>query len=123
MNGASCSQAILIWCAHSQCARPHRANGYYSSFTYFSSKILFDILPLRIIPPIVFGGITYAWIGLVPEVSVFWKFLLTLVLFNLTTASVILLLSIAFESTSVASLVGTLIMLFKYVSPHVTSWL
>ena len=36
------------------------------------------------------------------------------VLFNLTTASVILLLSIAFSSTSVASLVGTLIMLFKY---------
>ncbi len=41
--------------------------------------------------------------------------MLTLVLFNLTTASVILLLSIAFSSTSVASLVGTLVMLFKYV--------
>ena len=58
----------------------HRANGYYSSFTYFASKILFDILPLRIIPPIVFGGIIYAWIGLVPEVATFWKFMLTLVL-------------------------------------------
>ena len=93
------------------------ANGYYSSFTYFASKILFDILPLRIIPPIVFGGIIYAWIGLVPEVATFWKFMLTLVLFNLTTATVILLLSIAFASTSVANLVGTLILLFKYVSP------
>jgi hypothetical protein len=31
----------------------------------------------------------------------------------LTTASVILLLSIAFASSSVASLVGTLVMLFK----------
>ena len=48
-----------------------------------------------------------------PEVAIFWKFMLTLVLFNLTTASVILLLSIAFSSTSVASLVGTLVMLFK----------
>ena len=94
----------------------HSANGYYSSFTYFSSKILFDILPLRIVPPLVFGGIVYAWIGLVPEVAIFWKFMLTLVLFNLTTASVILLLSIAFASTSVANLVGTLILLFKYVS-------
>ena len=41
--------------------------------------------------------------------------MLTLVLFNLTTASVVLWLSIAFSSISVASLVGTLVMLFKYV--------
>lgn len=63
-----------------------------------------------------YGGIVYGLIGLVPEVSTFWKFILVLVLFNLTTASVILLLSIAFASTSVASLVGTLIMLFKCVT-------
>jgi len=90
-----------------------RASGYYSSFTYFSSKILFGILPLRLVPPSVFGGIVYGLVGLVPTVAGFWKFLLTLVLFNLTTASVVLLLSIAFDSISVASLVGTLVMLFK----------
>jgi len=63
-----------------------------------------------------FGGIVYGLVGLVPTVAGFWKFMLTLVLFNLTTASVVLWLSIAFASVSVASLVGTLIMLFKYVS-------
>jgi ABC-type multidrug transport system permease subunit len=109
-----------------------RANGYYSSFTYFSSKvylhftsyffilnslqILFDILPLRFVPPLLFGGIIYGLVGLVPTVPAFWKFLLVLVLFNLTTASVVLWLSIAFANTSVASLVGTLIMLYKWVS-------
>ena len=67
-------------------------------------------------PPLVFGGILYPLVGLVPTVSGFWKFLLTLVLFNLTTASVVLLLSIAFDSIDVASLVGTLVMLFKYVT-------
>ena len=41
--------------------------------------------------------------------------MLTLVLFNLTTTSVVFWLSIAFDSVSVASLVGTLVMLFKYV--------
>lgn len=92
-----------------------RANGYYSSFTYFSSKIMFDILPLRLVPPLVFGGIVYGLVGLVPDVYTFWKFILTLVLFNLTTASVVLWLSIAFASVSVASLVGTLVMLFKCV--------
>ena len=62
-----------------------------------------------------FGGIVYGLVGLVPTVAGFWKFILTLVLFNLTTASVVLWLSIAFASVSVASLVGTLIMLFKSV--------
>lgn len=76
-------------------------------------QVLFDILPLRLVPPFVYGGIIYGLVGLVPTVPAFWKFMLTLVLFNLTTASVILLLSISFESTGVGSLVGTLIMLFK----------
>lgn len=65
----------------------------------------------------IFGAIVYRLVGLVPDVIVFWKFMLILVLFNLTTASVVLFISIAFESTGVASLVGTLVMLFKYVIP------
>ena len=80
-----------------------------------SVQVLFDILPLRLVPPLMFGGIVYGLVGLVPTVYGFWKFMLTLVLFNLTTASVVLWLSIAFSSISVASLVGTLVMLFKYV--------
>ena len=72
-------------------------------------------MPLRVVPPLVFGAIIYGLVGLVPEVATFWRFMLALVLFNLATASVVLLLSIAFASVSVASLVGTLIMLFKYV--------
>ena len=63
-----------------------------------------------------FGAIVYGLVGLVPTVPGFWKFMLTLVLFNLTTASVVLWLSIGFASVSVASLVGTLIMLFKFVA-------
>jgi len=78
-----------------------------------SVQVLFDILPLRVVPPLLFGGIVYGLVGFVPTVAAFWKFLLTLVLFNLTSASVILLISIACESSSVANLVGTLVMLFK----------
>jgi hypothetical protein len=90
-----------------------RSNGYYSTFTYFASKILFDILPLRVVPPLVYGSIVYARVGLVSDVGTFWKFMLTLVLFNLTTASVVLTISVAFASLGVATLVGTLVMLFK----------
>ncbi|KAK7682498.1 hypothetical protein QCA50_014298 [Cerrena zonata] len=111
--GFSCLSSLSLFANERILFMRERANGYYSSFTYFASKILFDILPLRVVPPFVFGGIVYGLIGLVPTVAAFWKFMLTLVLFNLTTASVILLLSIAFSSMGVASLVGTLIMLFN----------
>jgi hypothetical protein len=62
-----------------------------------------------------FGGIVYGLVGLVPTVAAFWKFILTLVLFNLTTPSVVLLFSIAFSGIGVTSLVGMLAMLFKCV--------
>ncbi|EIW84405.1 hypothetical protein CONPUDRAFT_80755 [Coniophora puteana RWD-64-598 SS2] len=111
--GFSCLSSLGLFANERILFMRERANGYYSSFTYFSSKVLFDILPLRLVPPLVFGGIVYGMVGLVPTVAAFWKFMFTLVLFNLTTASVILLLSITFSSTSVASLVGTLVMLFN----------
>jgi hypothetical protein len=111
--GFSCLSSLGLFANERILFMRERANGYYSSFTYFSSKILFDILPLRLVPPLMFGGIVYGLVGLVPTVAGFWKFLLTLVLFNLTTASVVLWLSIAFASVSVASLVGTLVMLFN----------
>ncbi|KAG6811821.1 hypothetical protein H0H92_005680 [Tricholoma furcatifolium] len=111
--GFSCLSSLGLFANERILFMRERANGYYSSFTYFSSKILFDILPLRLVPPLMFGGIVYPLVGLVPTVPGFWKFMLTLVLFNLTTASVVLLLSIAFASISVASLVGTLVMLFN----------
>ncbi|KAF8126962.1 hypothetical protein EV363DRAFT_1433839 [Boletus edulis] len=111
--GFSCLSSLGLFANERILFMRERANGYYSTFTYFSSKVLFDILPLRLVPPLLFGGIVYGLVGLVATVPAFWKFMLTLVLFNLATASVILLLSIAFESTSLASLVGTLIMLFN----------
>ncbi|KAF5374447.1 hypothetical protein D9615_009108 [Tricholomella constricta] len=111
--GFSCLSSLGLFANERILFMRERANGYYSSFTYFASKILFDILPLRLVPPLMFGGIVYGLVGLVPTVPGFWKFMLTLVLFNLTTASVVLLLSIAFASISLASLVGTLVMLFN----------
>ena len=81
-----------------------------------STQVLFDIVPLRVVPALVYGSIVYGLVGLVPTIAGFWKFLLALVLFNLTAASVILFVSIAIADTAVAGLVGTLIMLQKYVT-------
>ena len=111
--GFSCLSSLSLFANERVLFMRERANGYYAPLTYFCAKVFFDILPLRVVPPMVFGAIIYGLVGLVPTVPAFWKFMLALVLFNLTTASVILLLSITFASVSVASLIGTLIMLFK----------
>ncbi|KAI9878697.1 MAG: hypothetical protein M1830_010790 [Pleopsidium flavum] len=90
-----------------------RANGYYSPITYFAAKVVFDIVPLRLIPPIILGTIVYPMVGLVPAWPEFLKFIFILVLFNLAAAAVCLFIGIVFKDGGVANLVGSLVMLFS----------
>ena len=71
------------------------------------------MLPLRIIPPIILGVISYFMIGLRSETDILLRFLLVLVLFNLTAASCCFAISIIFKEIGVANLVATLVMLFE----------
>ena len=41
-----------------------RADGVYGVDAYFASALLFDVLPMRVLPPFFFGLTTYAMIGL-----------------------------------------------------------
>ncbi|KAI8604700.1 putative ABC transporter [Dissophora ornata] len=90
-----------------------RANGYYSPFTYFVTKVLFDIVPLRVIPPMLMGLIIYNMVGLVEGWKEFGKFFLVLVLFNFTASGICLMIGIMFEAVGVANLMSSLIMLFS----------
>ncbi|KAL8851132.1 MAG: hypothetical protein Q9221_003935 [Calogaya cf. arnoldii] len=90
-----------------------RANGYYSPVTYFAAKVVFDIVPLRLIPPIIMGAIVYPMTGLTPEWPGFFKFLLILILFNLAAAAICLFIGIVFRDGGVANLIGSLVMLFS----------
>ena len=90
-----------------------RANGYYSPITYFSAKVVFDVVPLRLIPPIILGVIVYPMTGLVPAWPEFLKFILIIILFNLAAASICLLIGILFKDGGVANLIGSLVMLFS----------
>ncbi|KAI8996798.1 hypothetical protein BDB01DRAFT_768528 [Pilobolus umbonatus] len=110
-----------------------RENGYYSPEAYFIAKILFDIIPLRVFPPLVMGSICYYMIGLNTSIIVFGKFLLVLVLFNLCAAGICLCFATGFKSLSVANLFANLTMLFSMLFggfllnkehiPPVLSWL
>ncbi|KAK3330063.1 hypothetical protein B0H66DRAFT_508897 [Apodospora peruviana] len=90
-----------------------RANGYYSPVTYFAAKVVFDIVPLRIIPPILLGAIIYPMTGLVAEPGKFFIFILVLVLFNLAAAAICLFIGIVCKDSGVANLIGSLVMLFS----------
>ncbi|KAL2129266.1 hypothetical protein VTI74DRAFT_8003 [Chaetomium olivicolor] len=90
-----------------------RANGYYSPVTYFAAKVLFDIVPLRIIPPILLGAIVYPMTGLVAQMDKFVVFMLVLVLFNLAAAAICLFIGIVCKDGGVANLIGSLVMLFS----------
>ncbi|KAF2501031.1 hypothetical protein BU16DRAFT_522087 [Lophium mytilinum] len=90
-----------------------RAKGYYSPVSYFAAKVLFDIVPLRLIPPIILGAIVYPMTGLIPAWPEFLKFILFLVLFNLAAAAIFLFIGIVFRNSGVANLIGILVMLFS----------
>lgn len=90
-----------------------RANGYYAPITYFAAKVVFDIVPLRLIPPIIMGVIVYPMVGLIPAWPEFFKFVLILVLFNLAAACICLFIGIVFRDGGVANLIGSLVMLFS----------
>lgn len=90
-----------------------RANGYYAPITYFAAKVVFDIVPLRIIPPIIMGAIIYPMTGLIADAPHFFTFMLILVLFNLAAAAICLFIGIICKDGSVANLIGSLVMLFS----------
>ena len=90
-----------------------RANGYYAPVTYFAAKVVFDIVPLRLLPPLILAVVVYPMTGLVAQWSAFCIFALILVLFNLAASAMCLLIGILFRETSVASLIGSLVMLFS----------
>ena len=90
-----------------------RANGYYAPITYYAAKVIFDIVPLRLLPPIILGVIVYPMVGLDAAAGSFFKFLLILVLFNLASAAICLFIGIVFQDPGVANLIGSLTMLFS----------
>ncbi|RKP01830.1 hypothetical protein CXG81DRAFT_11477 [Caulochytrium protostelioides] len=91
-----------------------RANGYYRPSAYFASKVLVDLLPLRVLPPFILGLIVYHMVGLRADSPVFlFKFLLVLVLFNVTAAALCLAIAIMFSDPAIASFVAILVMLFE----------
>jgi ABC-type multidrug transport system ATPase subunit len=111
--GFSTLTSITVFSSERLIFLRERSNGYYSPITYFASKVFFDIVPLRLLPPLLVIVVVYPMTGLKPAWPEFWTCALTLVLFNLAAAAICLLIGIIFRENAVANLVGSLVMLFS----------
>ena len=111
--GFSTLTSLVVFSSERLLFLRERANGYYSPLVYFMTKVLFDIVPLRLIPPIILAVVVYPMTGLVPKWPQFLIFVLVLILFNLTASAICLLIGILCREPGLANLVGSLHMLFS----------
>lgn len=90
-----------------------RANNYYHPLSYYLSKIICDIIPLRVLPPIILISILYPLVGLTMENNGFLKTILVLVLFNISIAAEVLVVGILLKEPGTSTMVGVLVLLFS----------
>ncbi|KAM9914385.1 hypothetical protein OXX69_000683 [Metschnikowia pulcherrima] len=90
-----------------------RANNYYHPAAYYLSKMICDLLPLRVLPPVILLSIMYPLIGLTMEHNGFLKALAILVLFNLAIAIEVLIVGILIKDPGTSTIISVLILLFS----------
>jgi hypothetical protein len=62
--GYSSMSAIAPFSAELQLYLRERSNGFYNSAAFFVTKVVFDILPLRVVPTYIMGTIAFYMIGI-----------------------------------------------------------
>jgi len=89
-----------------------RANGYYRPLAYFISKTLFDLIPLRLVPPVLMGSIAYFMIDLrrdTPSDLVhFGYFILILTIFNLASGALCIAVGSIAPSVASGNIIATI---------------
>ncbi|KAI8618592.1 P-loop containing nucleoside triphosphate hydrolase protein [Chytriomyces sp. MP71] len=82
-----------------------RSNGFYGPMSYFFTKVLFDIIPLRIIPSIIMGSIAFFMIGFTNNgIDSFPKYLAILIFFGAEIGLLCLLFAISVHDIGTATL-------------------
>lgn len=89
-----------------------RASSLYSPQAWLTARLLFDIIPLRLLPAAILGIVVYWMVGLAPSAARFFKFLLILLEFCLSTTLYNFMLAACFSHAGVAILLSSLYNLF-----------
>jgi len=103
-----------------------KASGYYRVSSYFTSKLLCDMVPVRILPTAVFSVVVYFMAGFQRHPDKFFWFLLIAELQSMCAASVCLLCSSLISVFAVANLACTMfyviMMIFSGLLVSINSW-
>ncbi|KAG5504354.1 hypothetical protein JKF63_04803 [Porcisia hertigi] len=93
-----------------------RENGFYTTWPYLISKIVVDIIPLRVIPAMVLASVIYFPMGFrVDDGLHFFYFILIIVLFSIAITMMILCIGIASGSFGAAALLSSVFILWNFV--------
>ncbi|KAJ2775967.1 (ABC) transporter [Coemansia nantahalensis] len=111
--GFGCTTSLLVFAEERLLYLRERANAYYNPLAYFMAKVTFDLVPLRVIPPLLLTLIAYPMIGLAATWPQFIKFFSTLVLFNLTVASQMFFIGLLAEELVVSNFLASIMLLFS----------
>jgi ABC-type multidrug transport system ATPase subunit/ABC-type multidrug transport system permease subunit len=111
----ACLSAVDLFLGERVIFRKERANGCYRVSAYYLSKALSDLIPLRIIMPLIFGTIVYWMAGLRPDAEHFMKFLIVFLLVSLTAASLVYVISVSVPSVTVGNIVAAAIFLVLFL--------
>ncbi|NXJ96083.1 ABCG2 protein, partial [Corythaixoides concolor] len=107
-------------------------SGYYRTSTYFISKLMADLIPMRTTPSIIFTCITYFMLGkcLKPTVEAFFTMMFTLMMVSYTATSMALAIAAGQSVVAVANLLMTITFVFMIIFsgllvnlPTMMSWL
>ncbi|XP_066135184.1 broad substrate specificity ATP-binding cassette transporter ABCG2-like isoform X2 [Saccopteryx bilineata] len=90
-------------------------SGYYRVSSYFFGKLLSDLLPMRMLPSIIFTCITYFLLGLKPVVEAFFIMMLTLMMVAYAASSMALAIAAGQSVVSVATLLMTISFVFMMI--------
>jgi len=92
-----------------------RAQGMYRTSAYFFAKTLCDILPMRVIPPIIMGTVTFWMVGHPQSQPLdvhYLKCVVVLVLVSLVACTMCFAISSSCPSMGISNLVAILLFLF-----------
>jgi ATP-binding cassette subfamily G (WHITE) protein 2 len=99
--------SLPIWHAERLLFRRERDTSTYGTSAYFAAVYLFDIVPLRVLPPCFFGLLAYRAIGLHPGcASCLGWFVFIPILVNIGSATCSMAIGAATSSNSTANLVS-----------------
>ncbi|KAM5282641.1 broad substrate specificity ATP-binding cassette transporter ABCG2-like isoform 1-T2 [Hipposideros larvatus] len=90
-------------------------SGYYRVSSYFFGKLLSDLLPMRMLPSIIFTCITYFLLGLKPAVESFFIMMFTLMMVAYSASSMGLAIAAGQSVVSIATLLMTIAFVFMMI--------